>query len=221
MDIGESVRHLRQNLGLSQAEFAQRLDVTKETVSRWESGRSFIRRKNIEKIRLVFGVPVEHLLGEAAPGNREGVPLEASGSAGAAGKEVQSEGTFPAYKVDRSASGTTLRYLAQAMAPADVAQRHPASFFVRLDSADLAKVYPQGCLLLADQRMRPYNGCSVVAIVDDSITVIRRFQAGNNTVVLSTLGFKAPQPDLVLDKRRVRILGTVVWFQAGHDVTAD
>ncbi len=221
MDIGENIRHLRQNLGLSQAEFAQRMDVTKETVSRWESGRSFIRRNNIEKIRTVFGVPVEHLLGEVVP-TRQDVKLPvADGASRAEGKAAQGEGVFPAYKVDRSASGTMLRYLAQAMAPADVAQRHPASFFVRLDSVDLAKVYPQGCLLLADQRMRPYNGCTVVAIVDDSITVIRRFQAGNNTVVLSTLGLKAPQPDLVLDKRRVRILGTVVWFQAGHDVTPD
>lgn len=221
MDIGENIRHLRQNLRLSQAEFAEKMGVTKETVSRWESGRSFIRRNNIEKIRAVFGVPVEHLLGEAGSNGKAATLAGDSDGVGTGGAVAQDQGVFPVYKVDRSASGTTLRYLARAVAPADVARRHPASFFVRLDSADLAKLYPQGCLLLADQRMRPYNGCTVVAIVDDSITAIRRFQAGNNTVVLSTLGLNAPQPDLVLDKRRVRILGTVVWFQAGHDVTPD
>jgi SOS-response transcriptional repressor LexA len=95
-----------------------------------------------------------------------------------------------------------------------------ASIFVRMDYREMTRLYPVGSLLLVDQRARPYNGCTVVALVDNATIVVRRYTAGNNTVVLSSWSYDAPSPDLILDKRRVRIIGVVVFFQASHDTEA-
>ena len=43
MGVGDNIRALRTREHLSQAELAKRLSVTKETVSRWETSKSFKR----------------------------------------------------------------------------------------------------------------------------------------------------------------------------------
>ena len=123
---------------------------------------------------------------------------------------------FPVYKVTRSGNGTTLQHFSESYVPPDVAQQHPASIFVRMDYRDMTKLYPVGSLLLVDQRAVPYNGCTVVALADNATIVIRRYAAGNSTVMLSSWSYDAHSPDLMLDKRRIRILGVVVWFQAAR-----
>ena len=40
MTIGESIRHHRKKLNLTQAQLAERLRVTPQAVSKWESGVS-------------------------------------------------------------------------------------------------------------------------------------------------------------------------------------
>lgn len=37
-------------------------------------------------------------------------------------------------------------------------------------------------------------------------------------VLLSTYSYASPSPDIMVDIRRVRILGVVVWFQASRDL---
>lgn len=50
-DAGAMVRNLRDELGLSQADLAMELGVTRESVSRWESGRYDMTDINKEKIK--------------------------------------------------------------------------------------------------------------------------------------------------------------------------
>ena len=38
-DVGRFARRVRQRLGLTQIEFAQRIDVTLETIRNWEQGK--------------------------------------------------------------------------------------------------------------------------------------------------------------------------------------
>lgn len=222
MTIGDNIRELRRREGLSQADLASRMDVSKETVSRWESGRTFIRKSHLERLVATFNVSADDIMSEEW-GLGHGLSADTrTASQGtdreASGEEAPATPPYPVYKIDRSGNGTTLRHFSQAFAPSDVTRRHPAGFFVRMDYREMTKLYPVGSLLLVDQRVKPYNGCTVVALVDNATVVIRRFLSGNNTVVLSSWSYDTPSPDLMLDKRRVRILGTVVWFQAGHDL---
>lgn len=227
MGIGENIRRLRQQEGLSQAEFARRLGVTKETVSRWESNRTFLRKAHLENMVTMFGINADDILSEerglnAAPTPQprkiSNCPPQSTQLSPSADSMPDYQSLLiPIYKVDRSGNGTTLRHAGSAYAAPDVIQRHPASIFIRMDYREMNKLYPTGSLLLVDQRMRPYNGCTVVALVDNAMIVIRRYTAGNNTIVLSSWSHDAPSPDLILDKRRIRIIGTVVFFQASHD----
>lgn len=222
MGIGENIRRLRRREGLSQAAFGAQLGVTKETVGRWESNRTFPRRGHIEGMVARFRVEADDILGEDRGLGAAPAPT-ASGSRGAAADSALDAVTdlrallLPVYKIDRSGNGTTLRHVGHAYAPPDVARRHPASVFVRMDYREMTRLYPVGSFLLVDQRARAYNGCTVVALIDNATIVVRRYTAGNNTVVLSSWSYDAPSPDLILDKRRVRIIGVAVFFQASHD----
>ena len=193
MSIGENIRRLREREGLSQTAFAGRLGVTKETVGRWESGRTFPRRTHLDKMIADFAVCADDIMSEerglgTAPSaptadNWPG-PETRNDDTGAA--EGAGDAILPVYKTDRSGNGTTLRHTGYACAPSDVAARHVASIFVRMDYREMTRLYPVGSLLLVDQRARPYNGCTVVALVDNATIVVRRYTAGNNTVVLSS-----------------------------------
>ena len=48
--------------------------------------------------------------------------------------------------------------------------------------------------------------------------VIRRYSVGTSSIMLSSYSYRTAEPDIVLDKRRIRILGVIVWFQASHDL---
>jgi transcriptional regulator with XRE-family HTH domain len=61
LDVGGRIRGIRKNLGLTQAQFAKRLGVTKVSVARYEAGR--VPRLNVLKeIARVGGVTVTWLL---------------------------------------------------------------------------------------------------------------------------------------------------------------
>ena len=64
MSIGENIRRLREREGLSQTAFAGRLGVTKETVGRWESGRTFPRRTHLDKMIADFAVCADDIMSE-------------------------------------------------------------------------------------------------------------------------------------------------------------
>lgn len=199
MGIGENIRRLRRREGLSQAAFGAQLGVTKETVGRWESNRTFPRRSHIEGMVARFRVEADDILSEDRGLGAAPAPT-ASGSRGAAADSALDAVTdlrallLPVYKIDRSGNGTTLRHAGHAYAPPDVARRHPASVFVRMDYREMTRLYPVGSLLLVDQRARAYNGCTVVALIDNATIVVRRYTAGNNTVVLSSWSYDAPRP---------------------------
>ena len=87
-----------------------------------------------------------------------------------------------------------------------------------MNNKDMTLLFPQGALLLADPAIKPYNGCTVVASVDNANVLIRRYSMGNSTIVLSTHSYDSTAPDLLLDRRRVRIMGVVVWYRAEMDI---
>ena len=66
---------------------------------------------------------------------------------------------------------------------------------------------------------KPWNGCAVLALADGKTPVIRRFAEGNDMIVLSSHSYATASPDLMFNKRRIRIIGVVVWYQASHDHT--
>ena len=155
MSIGENIRRLREREGLSQTAFAGRLGVTKETVGRWESGRTFPRRTHLDKMIADFAVCADDIMSEerglgtapSAP-TADNWPGPETRNDGTGAAEGAGDAILPVYKTDRSGNGTTLRHTGYACAPSDVAARHVASIFVRMDYREMTRLYPVGSLLL-------------------------------------------------------------------------
>lgn len=64
MSIGENIKKLRKNIGLSQVQLAEKLDTTQKVITDYETGRSKPPRKRLPKIANFFGITIEDLIGE-------------------------------------------------------------------------------------------------------------------------------------------------------------
>ena len=65
MKLCEKLYELRRAAGLSQEELAERLNVSRQAVSKWESGASDPSTTNLMALAKLFGVSAEDLLKEA------------------------------------------------------------------------------------------------------------------------------------------------------------
>lgn len=74
MTTDEKIQYYRKKLSLSQEELGQKLLVSRQTVSLWENGQTAPTIDNLIRLREIFGVSVDELLGcetETAENNEE------------------------------------------------------------------------------------------------------------------------------------------------------
>ena len=64
MDLAQRIQHLRKEKGLSQEELAIKLHVVRQTVSKWEQGRSVPDADLLLALSEALETPVSALLGE-------------------------------------------------------------------------------------------------------------------------------------------------------------
>lgn len=67
MSFGEQLQEVRRRSGLTQEQFAEELQVSRQAVSRWESGRSYPEVDKILYICNRYGVPIGELFAAEAP----------------------------------------------------------------------------------------------------------------------------------------------------------
>ena len=60
--LSEKIAGLRRRFGWSQEELAERLDVSRQSVSKWESGASQPEIDRVVALSRVFGVSTDYLL---------------------------------------------------------------------------------------------------------------------------------------------------------------
>lgn len=68
--FGKRVQGLRKNKGLTQAELAEKMDVSEEAVKRWEQGRSTPSKESLDKISNFFQCDYDYLLGRQDTPNK-------------------------------------------------------------------------------------------------------------------------------------------------------
>lgn len=61
--FSENLKTLRKNKGITQEELAFRLNVVRQTISKWEKGQSVPDAEMLVKLAEIFEVPVSQLLG--------------------------------------------------------------------------------------------------------------------------------------------------------------
>lgn len=74
MEQAEVLARLRKEKGLSQAEVAEELGVTRQAVSRWESGRAWPSAEKLVAVSRLYGVTVEELLQSGEEQTEEAEP---------------------------------------------------------------------------------------------------------------------------------------------------
>ena len=68
MKFSEKILLLRKNAGLSQEALAEQLHLSRQAVSRWESGSAMPDAANILQLSRLFGVSADRLLDDSNPG---------------------------------------------------------------------------------------------------------------------------------------------------------
>ena len=66
MDVAERLAALRKHAGLSQGDVAERLNVSRQAVSRWETGFTVPSTDNLSHLGRLYGVTLDELLSYSA-----------------------------------------------------------------------------------------------------------------------------------------------------------
>lgn len=205
MDFGQRLRSLRAKANMTQAELAQKLDVSRPAVGSWESGKIRPRLDKLSQIAELFGITVSELMGEPAGqersvrGTSAFVPLLGWAHMG----EPVDEGEL--HEVVE--------------VPAEVAAAHPRAFCVHAQGDCMDNLYPTDAILLVDPDMEPVSGCAVLAETVDHGAVVRLYMRGTSTVMLTASSHTGSYPDIVAgpDDDPISCRGRIVWYMRDHD----
>ena len=63
MDLGNNLFHARKRRGLSQEDVAQRLGVSRQTVSKWETGEALPDLNSLKKLAVTLGFSIDKAMG--------------------------------------------------------------------------------------------------------------------------------------------------------------
>ena len=61
MEIGNKILELRKNAKLSQEQLAEKMDVTRQTISKWELGETTPDIKQAKELSKIFNVSLDEL----------------------------------------------------------------------------------------------------------------------------------------------------------------
>ena len=76
MKLSEKLYLLRKKKGLSQEQLAEALEVSRQAISKWESGASFPESEKLISISAYFGVSVDYLIKDELTSDDPAVPEE-------------------------------------------------------------------------------------------------------------------------------------------------
>lgn len=204
MDLGKKIRAHRDELGLTQAELADKLGLTYSSVSQWESGRATPRTPILRQLAELFDTTVADLMGEdaaeaAISGTSRMVPLLGFAHMG----EPCDEGNL-ADEVE---------------VPASIADAHPRGFMVHAQGGCMDNRFPHDALLLVDPDMELVNGQPVLAETSDYGAVVRNYTRGRSTVMLTADSHSGEYDDILAGPGDEPVVckGRVVWYMGERD----
>lgn len=204
MDLGKKIRAHRDELGLTQAELADKLGLTYSSVSQWESGRATPRTPILRQLADLFDTTVADLMGEdateaAISGTSRMVPLLGFAHMGE-----------PCDKGDLAD---------EVEVPASIADAHPRGFMVHAQGGCMDNRFPHDALLLVDPDMEPVNGQPVLAETSDYGAVVRNYTRGRSTVMLTADSHSGEYDDILAGPGDEPVVckGRVVWYMGERD----
>lgn len=201
MKIGDKIRMLRKQKGLTQTELGEKLGVKTNAVSKWECGRvEDIPMSKVKAMSVLFDVPPSFLIdGEQLPSNA--TPLD-----------VQSFHRIPI--LGRIAAGLPL-YAEQNIEGYTLTDLNGgAEYFalrVKGDSMNAARIQ-EGDVLIVRRQEEVENGEVAIVMVGDDDATVKRFYSTGNTVTLMPQSTNPKHQAQMYDlrKTKIKVLGKVV-----------
>lgn len=209
MPFADKVRTSRERLGLTQEELALKLDVSRPAVGSWESGKAKPRLDKLTQLAALLGYKVSELVDD----NSFSRPYGSKPAVGASAM-------VPMRVLGKTHAGEPLEEIEDpgfVEVPETVACNHPDAFMLRVEGCCMNRSYPDGCLVMVDPTMSPWNGCAVVAEPSSGESVLRRYYRGQSSLLLTADSYES-YPDLMFTgDDEVMLLGVVVWYQAARE----
>ena len=229
MSVGMNIRTLREMKELTQQEFADLLGVTKETVSRWETGKMAVRDRHIAKMTELFGIDREDITSESFGIFSQSInvfPKYSKPVVERFGKVFPpNDNPKPAYAplLGRVHAGDAQEPEVlddRVPVPYEVLQNHKRAYFLEVEGDCMSRVYPEGCRVLIDPDRAPQSGSIAVVSIDGADYIMRRMLVGAQTLVLSPESYSDEWEDIVIksDEHTVEMVGTVVWYQPAKEM---
>ena len=224
MGAGKNIKALRDKFGLTQDQLAEALDVTRESVVRWEADKMAIRDRHVAKMVELYGVDPDDIRSEASglyaqlrgliaslPKNARPAVGMAMGLAPRLGKVHA--GVFAEPEVfDES----TMVQIPQFLLDED-----PESFVVSSEGDCMDKVFSVGSDLVVSRKKQPRDNSIVMASVDGCDYIVRRLRMTANTMILSPESHNPDHEDIIIrrdSEHSLEIPGVITWYQAPRDL---
>ena len=209
MLFANKVRTSRERLGLTQEELALKLDVSRPAVGSWESGKAKPRLDKLTQLASLLGYKVSELVDDNS------LPRP-SGSKPTVGASAM----VPMRVLGKTHAGEPLEEIEDpgfVEVPETVARNHPDAFMLRVEGCCMNRSYPDGCLVMVDPTIQPWNGCAVVAEPSSGESVLRRYYRGQSSLLLAADSYESYDDLIFTGDNEVMLLGVVVWFQAAKE----
>lgn len=75
MDFGEKLKEIRKNEGLSQEQLADKIGVSRQAITKWETGRGLPDIENMMILAEIFKITIDDLVSQASPNNNTKTPM--------------------------------------------------------------------------------------------------------------------------------------------------
>lgn len=213
MSISTNIKNLRTSKGWTQELLAEKVGVTRSTVTQWETGWSQPRMGAIEKLAYALEVTVSDLVSEGA---NSSIPR------GAIVPPKPHKAYLPLLgRVHAGAAQEPDIINEKVSVPYEIWERHQDAYLLEVEGNCMSRVYPEGCLVAVDGHAEPRNGSIAVVSIDGSEYVMRKLYRGANTLILSPDSWEDKYEDIVIsnsDNHTVEFVGVVVWFQSSREM---
>ena len=211
MSLAQNIKKLRLNMGLTQGELAEKINVTRSTVTQWETGWTQPRMGAIERMASVFNVSVSDIVSEDAPVISGAMKAISNG-----------ESYLPLVSLGRVHAGVLVDEEVcenTVNVPSSIANNHLNAFALEVEGNCMNHVIPEGAHVLVDPDVYPSNGSIVVAETEDYQAIMRRWYKGSKSLMLVADSYEEFE-DLIFtdDEHPIKVVGVVVWYQAPSEM---
>lgn len=211
MSLAQNIKKLRLNMGLTQGELAEKINVTRSTVTQWETGWTQPRMGAIERMASVFNVSVSDIVSEDVPVLSGAMKAISSG-----------ESYLPLISLGRVHAGSLTDEEAAEKTinvPSSIANNHPSAFALEVEGNCMNRVIPEGAHVLIDPDVYPSNGSIVVAETEDYQAIMRRWYKGSKSLMLVADSYEEFEDIIVTDDEHpIKVVGVVVWYQSAKEL---